>query len=219
MTERKPFGASPLPMSVTMVTSESLLWRSPMVTTRVMLNGRLVSASMWSQSPSEPVFDSNGVMSIGMGFTQGQISMNALYSTDSDRHEADNEAVAKTGPTENKAATGTLSNPVMTNAPDLKNQAMGVDMTYQMSEATSLVLVAAQHKHESARAYLDKSKLNAGSLADGGDVEAHWVKSSTTVDAFGVGFSHDLGGGATLKAGAGSVDSNAVADLGITMKF
>ena len=46
-----------------------------------------------------------------------------------------------------------------------------------------------------------------------------WSTSSTTVDAFGVGFSHDLGGGATLKAGAGSVDSNAVADLGITMTF
>ncbi len=164
-------------------------------------------------------FDSHGVMSVGMGFSQGQISMNALYSTDSDWHEADNEAVAKTGPKENTAATGTLTKPVMSNAPDLKNQAMGIDIHYQMSDATSLVIVAAQHKQEGATAYLNKDKLAVGDPADGGDVEAKWVTSETKKDAFGVGFSHDLGGGATLKAGAGSVDSDAVADLGITMKF
>ncbi len=167
-------------------------------------------------------FDSNNVMSIGMGFTQGQISMNALFSTDSDHDETDAPALKPTDAAENKDATY-ISRAVK---PDLKNQAMGVDMTYQMSDTTSLVLVAAQHKKESASAYYTK---------DGDDISAegtrpttateraglkqHWVKSSTTIDAFGVGFSHDLGGGATLKAGAGSVDSNATADLGITMKF
>ena len=162
-------------------------------------------------------FDSKGVMSIGMGFTQGQISMNALYSTDSDHDEADNEAMKVTPAGVNKAAILIERS----NAPDLKNQAMGVDMTYQMSEATSLVLVAAQHKKESAKAYYKRGetdltrKINEGAVG----FEQEWTKSSTTVDAFGVGFSHDLGGGATLKAGAGSVDSNAVADLGITMKF
>ncbi len=161
-------------------------------------------------------FDSNGVMSIGMGFTQGQISMNALYSTDSDHDEADNEAMERgKGAANNKnAATFKIANKM-----DLKNQAMGVDVSYQMSEATSLVLVAAQHKKESATWYYTDN--SPGAAADNVDlpVEAEWRKSSTTVDAFGVGFSHDLGGGATLKAGAGSVDSNAVADLGITMKF
>ena len=85
-----------------------------------------------------------------------------------------------------------------------------------MSEDTSLTLVAAQRKTESATAYYGP----AGATVNSDDfTQAHWVKSSTTVDAFGVGFSHDLGGGATLKAGAGSVDSDAVADLGITMTF
>ncbi|MCY4327373.1 MAG: hypothetical protein OXC53_07290, partial [Rhodobacteraceae bacterium] len=162
-------------------------------------------------------FDSKGVMSIGMGFTQGQISMNALYSTDSDHDEDDNEAMKVTPAGENKAAVLVERS----NAPDLKNQAIGVDMTYKMSDATSLVLVAAQHKKESAAAYYKygESDLVAKTNDETTGYEQEWTKSSTTVDAFGVGFSHDLGGGATLKAGAGSVDSNAVADLGITMKF
>ncbi|MCY4007886.1 MAG: porin [Rhodobacteraceae bacterium] len=165
-------------------------------------------------------FDSKGVMSIGMGFTQGQISMNALYSTDSDHDEADSEALKPAAAAENKAATYVTR----ANKPDLKNQAMGVDLSYQMSEDTSLVLVAAQHKKESAKAYYNKATGDGATgvaTSEGSTTNTiqRWVKSSTTVDAFGVGFSHDLGGGATLKAGAGSVDSNAVADLGITMKF
>ena len=40
-------------------------------------------------------FDSKGVMSLGMGFSQGQISMNALFSQDSDTNEADNEALGE----------------------------------------------------------------------------------------------------------------------------
>ncbi len=165
-------------------------------------------------------FDSNGVMSVGMGFEQGLISMNALYSTDSDHDEDDNEATPEDKDAgTNKDQIGTFANPVMTKMPDQKNQAIGVDMTYKMSDATSLVLVAAQHKKESVDRYYNAEKTAATNVT-GGTVEAKWsAKSSTTVDAFGVGLSHDLGGGATLKAGAGSVDSDAVADLGITMKF
>ena len=152
-------------------------------------------------------FDNHGVMSIGMGFTQGQIAMNALYSTDSDHNEADNEALNK-GEMLTAATKGVRVGAKVGNKPDLKNQAMGVDISYQMSEVTSVVLVAAQSKKESAY-------WSVGDAA----TDDKWMKTSTTVDAFGVGFSHDLGGGATLSAGAGSVDSNAVADLGISMKF
>ncbi|MCY4007415.1 MAG: hypothetical protein OXE84_11440 [Rhodobacteraceae bacterium] len=167
-------------------------------------------------------FDSNGVMSIGMGFEQGLISMNALYSTDSDWHEADNEARSPTA-----AKSGVA--PVLVkrdNAPDLKEQAMGVDLHYKMSDATSLVLVAAQSSIENAAAYYKTNAAGTalanavtGTSVPANSYEQEWAVTKTTVDAFGVGFSHDLGGGATLKAGAGSVDSNAVADLGITMKF
>ena len=181
-------------------------------------------------------FDSNGVMSVGMGFTQGAIAMNALYSTDSDHDEADNEGFAcgsdadvsdKSKATYNaaKSAACDLNNDKnIANKPDLKNQAFGVDVSYQMSEATSVVLVAAQHKKEAAHlSYKARTESKGMQGKDGyvasSDPSLTWSTSSTTVDAFGVGFSHDLGGGATLKAGAGSVDSNAVADLGITMTF
>ena len=108
----------------------------------------------------------------------------------------------------------------------MKNQAMGVDVTYKMNDTTSLVLVAAQHTMEGAT--WQKAVAAKDAVPASGDTPAQaavqaadgkWVVSDTKVDAFGVGFAHDLGGGATLKAGAGSVDSNAVADLGITMKF
>ncbi|MCY4005493.1 MAG: hypothetical protein OXE84_01490, partial [Rhodobacteraceae bacterium] len=153
-----------------------------------------------------------------MGFTQGQISMNALYSTDSDHDEADSEARKPADAVENKDAISFERS----NKNDLKNQAMGLDMTYQMSEATSLVLVAAQHKKESASPHYTRDTVNAAGgdvTGEGSRLKQAWAVSETTVDAFGVGFEHDLGGGAKLKAGAGSVDSNAVADLGITMKF
>ncbi len=169
-------------------------------------------------------FDNHGVMSIGMGFTQGQIAMNALYSTDSDHDEADNEA------NKDHSNAGGWDKPIVGNKMGLKNQAMGVDVTYKMSDTTSLVLVAAQHKKENVDVSIatatgggidieDGSGNDAVAIGTNSQVKGKWIKKSTTVDAFGVGFSHDLGGGATLKAGAGSVDSNAVADLGITMKF
>ncbi|MCY4197643.1 MAG: porin [Rhodobacteraceae bacterium] len=176
-------------------------------------------------------FDSNGVVSLGMGFSQGQIAMNALYSTDSDGHESDNEAgkygVIKPENIGTTLATdGGNANLFNGNAPDVKNQAMGVDVTYKMNDTTSLVLVAAQHTMEGAT--WQKAVAAKDAVPASGDTPAQaavqaadgkWVVSDTKVDAFGVGFAHDLGGGATLKAGAGSVDSNAVADLGITMKF
>ena len=64
--------------------------------------------------------------------------------------------------------------------------AMGVDTSYQMSDATSVTIAYSQ----------------------AGDS-----------DGLGIGFSHDLGGGATLNAGAGQKDGETNADLGISMSF
>ncbi|MCY4006573.1 MAG: hypothetical protein OXE84_07090 [Rhodobacteraceae bacterium] len=163
-------------------------------------------------------FDSKGVMSLGMGFSQGQISMNALFSQDSDTNEADNEALGEVKAGDNRIASGTFANPLRDNMPDLKATAMGVDMTYKMSDTTSITIVAAQHKGDEAVEYINAETLTPAKV-EANEVKTKWVTSETKKDAIGVGFSHDLGGGATLKAGAGSVDSNAVADLGITMKF
>ena len=82
-------------------------------------------------------------------------------------------------------------------AGDQEATAFGADASYQFSETTSINLAAGQ--------YEDKG-------------------TSTERRAFGIGFAHDLGGGATLAGGVGSVenlagDENAVGDFGITMKF
>ncbi|MCY4328460.1 MAG: hypothetical protein OXC53_12895, partial [Rhodobacteraceae bacterium] len=139
-------------------------------------------------------FDSLGVMSIGMGFTQGQISMNALYSTDSDHDEADNEAIADVAKARIKdsadynAKIGGLNNASKVgNKPDLKNQAIGVDVSYKMNETTSVVLVAAQHKKESARWSQAWTGTTVGTGADTdlkrAPADDKWVTTSTTVDA------------------------------------
>ena len=49
-----------------------------------------------------------------------------------------------------------------------------------------------------------------------------FVTSANDTDAknsYGVGFSKSLGGGATLKGGYGSVNGNAVGDIGIGFSF
>ena len=116
-------------------------------------------------------FNSKGVASVGLGITQGQISGNILYTTDSD---TDDDA---------------------TNMRQ-KSEGMGLDVTYQMSDATSVTLVFGRHQAQNVDPTMSVSK-----------------------DAFGVGFSHNLGGGATLAAGVASVDSKTEADLGIKMSF
>ena len=82
-------------------------------------------------------------------------------------------------------------------AGDQEATAFGADATYQFSDTTSINLAAGQ--------YEDKG-------------------TSTERRAFGIGFAHDLGGGATLAGGVGSVENaagkeKARGDLGITMKF
>ena len=82
-------------------------------------------------------------------------------------------------------------------AGDQEATAFGADATYQFSDTTSINLAAGQ--------YEDKG-------------------TSTERRAFGIGFAHDLGGGAMLAGGVGSVENaagkeKARGDLGITMKF
>ncbi|MCY4005754.1 MAG: porin [Rhodobacteraceae bacterium] len=87
--------------------------------------------------------------------------------------------------------------PRQTVAGDQEATAFGADATYQFSDTTSINLAAGQ--------YEDKG-------------------TSTERRAFGIGFEHNLGGGATLAGGIGSVENNAGkdkarGDFGIAMKF
>ncbi len=111
-------------------------------------------------------FDSDSVMSVGLGMSQGPLSGNVFYSQDSDADE--------------------------TMKGKQKATAMGADVTYKMTDKTSVTL---------AYGALD----NKATMMD--------------QKAYGLGFSHVLGGGATLAAGVGSVNKQTKADLGISMAF
>ena len=71
-------------------------------------------------------------------------------------------------------------------------KAYGAEIGYTISEGTSVTIVYSQSKNP----------------VQGADM-----------DAVGFGFSHGLGGGATLAAGIGQVNDETKADLGITMAF
>lgn len=85
-----------------------------------------------------------------------------------------------------------------------KQSTIGADATYTISDLTSVSVAFSRHT----------SNSNAGSPA-------------INLNGYGIGFSHNLGGGATLKAAIGSTESYASskkkrslkADLGIQMKF
>ncbi|MCY3878920.1 MAG: porin [Rhodobacteraceae bacterium] len=142
-------------------------------------------------------FDSGRVISIGMGISQGAISGNVLYST-TKKHMVD---VYPDALTDVDAADSERSEELA-----VKSTALGADVSYQLSEGTSVTMVYGQHK-------VDGYDEAVGDTDDG-DIAANTMKS------MGIGFAHDLGGGATLKAGAGkNTDEKTVADLGITMSF
>ena len=82
---------------------------------------------------------------------------------------------------------------------DQEATAFGADATYSFSDTTKIILSAAQSEMDGAPG-----------------------TASTEKRAFGIGFEHNLGGGATLAGGVGSIDDgtdSAVGDLGISMKF
>ena len=177
-------------------------------------------------------FDSGRVMSIGMGISQGAISGNVLYST-TKKHMvkvatgAGTAVVATTA--DNRTANNIAANFFRSADPNLndttansagagfatmvergiKSTALGADVSYQLSEGTSVTMVYGQHKVDGYDLTPDND----------GDDAVSAVKSKT-VKSMGIGFAHDLGGGATLKAGAGkNTKEQTVADLGITMSF
>ncbi|MCY3879249.1 MAG: hypothetical protein OXF74_08735, partial [Rhodobacteraceae bacterium] len=182
-------------------------------------------------------FDSNKVMSVGMGISQGAISGNVLYST-TKKHMvmvarptdlSDDDTVNPTAPTAVAAATLATYFRAPANAPGaditagpgwshrtmegVKSTALGIDISYQLSEGTSVTMVYGQHK-------VDGYDLTPTVDEDSTGDNKSAIIASETKKSMGIGFSHDLGGGATLKAGAGkNGDENTVADLGITMSF
>ena len=99
-------------------------------------------------------YDSNKTVSMGAGFSAGEISTNLLYvkmDDDEDTKDMNEEATS-----------------------------MGVDLSYSMG-ASTVTLAYGRHKPEE--------------------------KGMEAMDAVGMGVTHDLGGGATMNAGFGKVDT------------
>ena len=122
-------------------------------------------------------YDSEKVISLGLGYSIENVSANAFYSTQSiDGDEKDD--------------------------PDEKHSNMGLDLGYTMG-ASTLTLVYASH---------DVKNKDHVTNAVGG------------TDAYGIGLSHDLGGGAKLSAGFGTIkpeegDSTNMASVGLSFTF
>ena len=99
-------------------------------------------------------YDSNKTISMGAGFSAGEISTNLLYvkmDDDEDTKDMNEEATS-----------------------------MGVDLSYSMG-ASKVTLAYGRHKPE--------------------------MDGMEAMDAVGMGVTHDLGGGATMNAGFGKVDT------------
>ena len=110
-------------------------------------------------------FDSDGVLSVGAGASQGAISGNLFYSQDSDTNGKEEGSPSAT--------------------------AMGLELSYSMSDSTSVTLSYGSMKHDNMK----------------------------RESAYGVGLSNNLGAGAVLKFAVGQVKGNTVGDLGIAMTF
>ena len=66
---------------------------------------------------------------------------------------------------------------------------------------------------------IPKSNNATYSLNDATSVTVVYSSGAAGAEGIGIGFSHALGGGATLKAGAGQKNGQSAADLGIVMAF
>ena len=74
---------------------------------------------------------------------------------------------------------------------------------------------------------VDQYGLSASYTMDAVTVDAFWrkteVEDGREVDAYGIGATYDLGGGAAIEGGVGRIDDgafeNVVADLGVTFEF
>ena len=133
-------------------------------------------------------YDSLKTVSAGFGYTTGQISANAFYAK-RDQSYMHNGADGAVGGTADNA-DGMF---------DAGMTGIGVDMSYTMG-ASTLTLAYAK--------------------TDVDNIQPMWVTdkfefASASFKGMGVGFSHDLGGGAKLVAGFGQVPTTEVAKLGM----
>ena len=138
-------------------------------------------------------YDSMKTISAGFGYSTGQISANAFYAKGekSYKHLGSN---GEATPDASDTTKDGMFNAGMTG--------IGMDVSYTMG-ASTLTLVYAKTDVDNIQPVWDSNASEALSFA------------KASFKGMGVGFSHDLGGGAKLVAGFGQVPKMAVGDLGM----
>ena len=149
-------------------------------------------------------YDSKKTISAGFGYTTGQISANAFYAkgNKSYKHLGSDGAVSAATVT-TIAADGMF---------DAGMTGIGMDVTYTMG-ASALTLAYAKTDVSNIQPMWDLG--DDGSIGGTGTSADSMTFGSASFKGMGVGFSHDLGGGAKLVAGFAQVPQNAVGDLGV----
>ena len=145
--------------------------------------------------------DSNKLMQASIGADLGAFSGSIFYAQQKDK-TVDNSA-ADDASTE----ANTVNN---------KNTGMGVEIKVSAGANTMINAVYTQGKKSDIRT--KNPNANANTLVGEDGVVADKAISKTD-KGFGVGVSHNLGGGATLEAGFAKVKKQTKASVGVSMSF
>ena len=137
-------------------------------------------------------YDSGKTISAGIGYSTGQISANAFYA----KRDISYMHFGQDG---REDGTGTSADGTF----DASMTGIGVDVSYTMGASTLTMTYAKT----------DVSDIQPFWAFSGGQIEFSFASAS--LKGVGIGFSHDLGGGASLVAGFGQVPQTAVGDLGM----
>ena len=141
--------------------------------------------------------DSKKLMQTSIGADLGAFSGSLFYAQQKDK-------TIKVG-TEASTAANTVNN---------KKTGMGAEIKVSAGANTTINAVYTQGKNTDIR------KANeAGDAIHGEDGQVAATAIAKTDKGFGVGVSHNLGGGATLEAGFAKVKKQTKASVGVSMSF
>ena len=149
-------------------------------------------------------YDSRKTVSAGFGYSTGPISANAFYAKGKKtyRHLGADGRPGILLPGQANQEDGMF---------DAVFTGLGVDVSYAIG-ASTLTLAYAKAELSNVQPYWINPAT--GEIIDHAASTAHFASPSLT--GIGIGFSRDLGGGASLVAGLGRVPQIAVGDLGMS---
>ena len=148
-------------------------------------------------------YDSNKAVSIGLKYSTGPFTANAFWA----KHDQEYKHYGSDG-TMTAAANSTGNNAHKADGSfEAGYTGIGFDLSYAMGASTVTIAFAQADVDNIQPAWVDGS--GNVSTQDGAKVQF----ADATFKSLGVGFSHDLGGGAKIVAGFAQVPQKAVGDL------